>query len=192
MNGFTALLLAQGFLKISARTPIGKNRLMVLALRICQGRLLLQQIAEQNRLLRIGFLLVPQFLGLGVTEGLCDCEVRTRFSEMSKVRIHINKNLFTCVFYRECRLLLCQGSLSNLMALFSPIPWLPSKQGANGANVLRQKIDICRTDVACLDGNIRDVMRLLGPGRKLSLAHTIRRQLHFWTMFERSCSGCGK
>jgi hypothetical protein len=36
-----ALLVTQRFLKISARTPIGKNRLMVLALRIGQGRLLL-------------------------------------------------------------------------------------------------------------------------------------------------------
>src|SRR6266550_6386063 len=36
-----ALLLTQRSLKISSRTPIGKNRLMVLAFRLRQGRLLL-------------------------------------------------------------------------------------------------------------------------------------------------------
>jgi hypothetical protein len=41
VKGFTVLLLTQSFLKISTRTPISKKRLMVLALRICQGRLLL-------------------------------------------------------------------------------------------------------------------------------------------------------
>src|SRR5882724_3312773 len=35
-------------------------------------------------------------------------------------------------------------------------------------------------------------MRLLAPGRQLSLAHTICRQFHFWTMFDRSCPGCRK
>jgi hypothetical protein len=45
-KGSTALLLTQRFLKISPRTPIGKNRLIVLALRIGQGRLLLQQVTE--------------------------------------------------------------------------------------------------------------------------------------------------
>src|SRR6267142_6884222 len=118
--------------------------------------------------------------------------MRTRFSEMSKLRIHLKENLFACVFDGESRLLLCKGSLSNLMALLSPIPWLPCEQGTNSAYVLRQKIDICRTEVAGLDGNIRDVMCPLALGRQLSLTHSIRRQLQIRTMFERSRSGCQK
>jgi hypothetical protein len=43
-KGFMGLLLTQRFLKISPRTPIGKYRLMVLAFRVCQRRLLLQQV----------------------------------------------------------------------------------------------------------------------------------------------------
>src|SRR5260370_33088536 len=111
---------------------------------------------------------------------------------MPKVRIHTNKILFTVVFYGDSRLLFHKRSLSNLMALLSPIPWLPGKQGANRAYVLRQKIDICRTDVAGLDGDIRDVMRLFVPGRELSLAHAICRQCHFCTMFDRDRPGCRK
>src|SRR5260370_28625679 len=133
-----ALLLTQRFLKISARTPIRKNRLMVLALRICQGRLLLQQVAEQDRLLGVRFLLVPHLLGLGITEGLCDRKVCVRFSEMPEVRIHLEKNLFTCVFSRESRLFLCKGSLSNLMSILSPIPWMPGKQGVHLTYGLRE------------------------------------------------------
>src|SRR5882672_7620342 len=74
------------------------------------------------------------------------------------------------------------------MALLSPIPWLPGQQGADGAYVLRQKIDICWSDVACLNGDIRDVMRLLTLCRQFSLTHAICRQFHFWTMFESSRS----
>src|SRR6267378_3579698 len=85
-KGFMALLLTQRFLKISARTPIRENRLMVLALCFCQRRLLLQQVAQQDRLLGISFLLVPQFLGLGVTDCFCHRKVRTRFPEMPKLR----------------------------------------------------------------------------------------------------------
>jgi hypothetical protein len=79
-KGFMGLLLTQRFLKISPRTPTGKYRLMVLAFRVCQRRLLLQQVGEQNRLLRVCFLLIPQSLNLGVTDCFCDGEVRTRFS----------------------------------------------------------------------------------------------------------------
>src|SRR5260370_4022666 len=150
MKRFTALLLTQRFLKISSRTPIGKDRLMVLALRIRQGRLLLQQVAEQDRLLRISFLSVAHLLGFGVTDCLCNCQVCMRFPEMPKIRIHLKENLFTCVFGGESRLLLCQGGSPDLMALLSPIPWLPGKQGADGAYGLRQENGVCRAEVAWL------------------------------------------
>src|SRR5207302_7564930 len=88
---------------------------------------------------------------------------------------------FLLPFFKSC--------LSNLVALLSPIPRLPGKQGANGAYVLRQKSDVCRTEVARLNSDIRDVMRLLALGRKLSLTDTICRQFHFWTMFECSRPG---
>src|SRR5882762_3134837 len=133
--------------------------------------------------------MVPHLLDLGITDCLCDEKVRARFSELPKLRIHIKKNLFTCVLKGEFRLLLCKGGLPNLMAPLSPIPRLPGKQGANGAYVLRQKIDIGRTEVAGLNGDIRDVMCFLTLGRKLSLPDTICRQFHFWTMFECSRSG---
>src|SRR5216684_4400030 len=192
MQSFTALLLTQRFLKISARTPVGKDCLMVLALRVCQGRLLLEQVAEQERLLRISYLLVAHLLCLGITDCLCDCKVRTRFSEAPKIRIHAKKNLFPCVFDGESRLFLRKGSLPNLMAFLTPIPRLPGEQCANGTYVLRQKIDICRTEVACLDGDIRNVMRLLAFGRQISLAHTICREFYFGTMFDRSGPGSRK
>src|SRR5882757_2763063 len=108
---------------------------------------------------------------------------------MPKLRIHIKKNLFACVLKGESRLLLRKSRLSNLVALLSPIPRLPGKQGANGAYVLRQKVDICRTEVARLNSDIRNVMCLLAPGRKLSLTDTICGQFYFWTMFECSRSG---
>src|SRR6266404_5387724 len=103
---------------------------------------------------------------------------------MPKLRIHIKKNLFACVLKGESRLLLYEGGLSNLMTLLSPIPRLPGKQGAHGAYVLRQKIDVCRTEVARLNSDIRDVMCFLALGRKLSLTNTICPQFHLWTMFE--------
>src|SRR5229473_6499372 len=189
VKGFTALLLTQRFLEISARAPIGENRLMVLALRVCQRRLLLQQIAEQDRLLGICFLLVPHLLDLGITDCLCDCKVRARFSEMPELRIHIKKNLFTCVLKGEFLLLLCKSGLSNLMTLLSPIPRLPGKQGANGAYVLGQEIDIRCTEVARLDGNIRDVMCFFALGGQIGLTDTTCRQFHFRTMFECSRPG---
>jgi hypothetical protein len=110
---------------------------MVLALRVCQRRLLLQQVAEQNRLLRVRFLLITQFFSLGVTDCFCDSEVRTRLSKMSKLRIDFDKNLFTGVSEGQSCLLLCKGSLTNLMAFLPPIPGLPCKQGANRAYGLR-------------------------------------------------------
>src|SRR5229473_8206583 len=189
VKSFTVLLLTQRFLEVSARAPIGENRLMVLALRVCQRRLLLKQVAEQDRLLGICFLLVPHLLDLGITDCLCDCKVRARFSELPKFRIHIKKNLFTCVLKGEFRLLLCKGGLSNLMTLLSPIPRLPGKQGANGAYVLRQKIDVCRTEVTRLNSDIRDVVCFLALGGQIGLTDTICRQLHFRTMFEGSTPG---
>src|SRR5256886_8654968 len=111
---------------------------------------------------------------------------------MPKVGIHVEKNLLTCVFDGESRLLLRKGSLLNLMALLSPIPWLPSNQCADGAYVLREKIDICRTEVAGLDGDIWDVMRLFALGCQFSLSHSICREFQLRTMFEGSRSGCRK
>ena len=67
-KGFMPLLLTQRFLKISPCTPIGKNRLMVLALRVCQRGLLFQQVAQQNGLLRVRFLLVPHLFGFSLTD----------------------------------------------------------------------------------------------------------------------------
>src|SRR5205807_9805534 len=130
-------------------------------------------IAEQDRLLGICFLLVPHLLGFSVSQCFCDRKVSASFPETPEVRIHVQKNLFTCVFDGKSCLLLCEGSFSNLVALLPPVQRLPSKQGANGAYVLWQKIDICRSDEACLDGDVRDVMRLLALGRQLSLAHAI-------------------
>src|SRR5438132_13914729 len=103
---------------------------------------------------------------------------------MPKLRSHIKKNLLTCLLKGESRLLLYKGGLSNLVALLSPIPRLPGKQGANGAYVLRQKIDVCRTEVARLNSDIRDVMCFLALGRQIGLADTICRQFHIRTMFE--------
>src|ERR1700730_14710693 len=111
---------------------------------------------------------------------------------MSKTRIDFDKNLFAGVFEGQSCLLLCKGSLANLMALLPPIPGLPCKQGANRAYVLRQKINICGTEIACLDGHIRDVVRLLALSRQVSLTYAICREFHFWTTFERSRSGCRK
>src|SRR5438552_11502900 len=150
---------------------------------------MLYQVAEQDRLLGICFLSVPHLLELGITNCLCDCKVRACFAEMPKLRIHIKKNLLTCLLKGESRLLLYKGGLSNLMTLLSPIPRLPCKQGAHGAYVLRQKIDVCRTEVARLNSDIRDVMCFLAFGGQIGLTDTICRQFPFRTMFECSRPG---
>src|SRR5437868_12619933 len=111
---------------------------------------------------------------------------------MPELRIHIKNNLFACVLKGEFHLLLCKGGLSNLMTLLSPIPRLPGKQGANGPYVLRQKIDVCRTEVARLNSNIGDEMCFLALRRQIGLTDTICRQFHFWTMFECRRAGSRK
>src|SRR5258706_2307674 len=192
IKGFTALLLTQRFLKIRPCTPIRENSLIPLALGIDQGGRLLQQVAEQDGLPRIRILLIPHLRRLGVADGLCDSKVSTRFAETSEVRIHLEKNLLARISEGESGLLLCNGGLLNPAALRSPIPRLPREQGADGRHVLRQKIDVPRAQVARLDGDIGDVMRLLAPGRQLGLTHAICSQLHFRAMFERGRAGSSK
>src|ERR1700719_152363 len=111
---------------------------------------------------------------------------------MPELRIHIQKNLFTCVLKGEFLLLLCKGGLSNLMTLLSPIPRLPGKQRANETYVLWEEIDIYWSGIACLDGDIGDVMRLLALDLHLSLMLAIVRNLHFRTVCQRSRPSCGK
>ncbi len=86
-----------------------------------------QKITKQNRLLRISDLLVTQFLPLGVVSRLCNRELRTSFSQLPKVRVHIKKDLIACVVNRERGLLLRKRLLFNVMAFLTPIPRLPGK-----------------------------------------------------------------
>src|SRR5258706_9315357 len=72
MNGFTALLLTQRFLEIGPCTPICENSLIPLPLGIDQGGRLLQQVAEQDGLLRIRFLLISHLFRFGIADGFCD------------------------------------------------------------------------------------------------------------------------
>src|SRR5260370_40399503 len=108
---------------------------------------------------------MPHLSSFGITDRLRDGKARTRLSELPKVGIHLKKDLFTCVFGGESRLLLGKGSLPDLMTLLSPIPRLRGKQRAKSADILRPKFNVGRGQVACLDSDIRDVMRLLAPGR---------------------------
>ena len=84
--------------------------------------------------------MVTQFLYFGIARCLGYCEARPSFSQMPKVRVHVEKNLLTCVLDGKCCLLLCQDALLDVMALLSPIPRLPSKQRSNSTYVLRKKL----------------------------------------------------
>src|SRR5260370_21473024 len=60
LAGITALLLTQSSFKVSSGCPECKQSLSVLVLCGCERRLLLQQVAEQNRLLGVGVSLVTK------------------------------------------------------------------------------------------------------------------------------------
>src|SRR5258708_15905414 len=100
-KGFTALLLTQRFLEIGTCTPICKNSLIPLALGIDQGRRLLQQVAEQDGLLRIRLLLIPHLFCLGIADDFCDREMCRRFAETSEGRSYLDNNLLARMCYRD-------------------------------------------------------------------------------------------
>src|SRR6266700_5945474 len=89
----TALLLPQSLFKVSSRRPKRKQSLPILVLGGCEQRLLLQQVAKQNRLLCVCFGLVAKVLLFRIPGTRSHAELHSRFTQLSELRIYVQKNL---------------------------------------------------------------------------------------------------
>src|SRR6266700_2266387 len=102
--GITALLLPQRLFKVNSRRPERKQSLPVLVLSGREQRLLLQQVAKQNRLLCVCVGLVAKFLLFLIPGAFSHCELRSRFAQLSELRIYIQENLISRVSCAKRRL----------------------------------------------------------------------------------------
>src|SRR6266700_8355718 len=89
----TALLLPQSLFKVSSSRPKRKQSLPILVLGGCEQRLLLQQVAKQNRLLCVCVSLVAKFLLFGIPDAFGHGELRSCFTQLSELRIYIQEHL---------------------------------------------------------------------------------------------------
>src|SRR5689334_6663254 len=103
LAGIKALLLTQSFFKVSSRRPESKQSLPVLVLISRKRCLLLEQIAQQNRLLRVCVCLVAKSLLLGITGAFRCCELRSSFAQLPELRVHLKENLIPRVLRSESR-----------------------------------------------------------------------------------------
>src|SRR6266700_4815521 len=102
--GITALLLPQSPFKVSSRRPKRKQSLPILVLGGCEQRLLLQQVAKQNRFLCVCVGLVAKFLLFRIPGAFSHAELRSRFTQLSELRIYVQENLISRVSCAKRRL----------------------------------------------------------------------------------------
>src|SRR5579863_8255123 len=134
--GITALLLPQSLFKVSSRHPKRKQNLPVLVLGGCEQRLFLQQVAKQNRLLCVCVGLVAKLLLFRVPSPVSHAELRSRFTQLSELRIYVQKNLIARIARAERRLVFRYNLLRDIVALLIPVPRLPSQECSDAADIL--------------------------------------------------------
>src|SRR5258708_313912 len=167
--GITALLLPQSLFKVSSRRPKRKQSLSVLVLGGCEQRLLLQQVAKQNRPLCVCVGLVAKFLLFGIPDAFCHGELRSRFTQLSELRIYIQENLISRVSCAKRRLVFRYDLPGDIVALLVPVPGLPGKECSDAADILWKEIDASRSQIVGLNRNVGQISSSLNLGLQVRL-----------------------
>ena len=145
--GITALLHPQSLFKVSSNRPKRKQSLPILVLGGCEQRLLLQKLAKQNRLLCVCVSLIAKFLFFGIPDVFGHGELRSRFTQLSELRIYVQENLIARISRRKRRLVFGQDLPGDIVALLIPVPRLPSQECSYAADILWKEIDASRSQM---------------------------------------------
>src|SRR5205823_5303805 len=122
---YFALFPAQGSFEVSSRGPERKQSLAVLVLRTCDRRLLVQQIAKQNRLLGIGVSLVTKSFLFCIASCFRDRDLCPGFTQLAELQVHVQQNLVSRIYFGESGLVFRDCLLGEIVALLAPVPGLP-------------------------------------------------------------------
>src|SRR6266700_2403051 len=167
--GITALLLPQRLFKVNSRRPERKQSLPVLVLSGREQRLLLQQVAKQNRLLCVCVGLVAKFLLFRIPGAFSHAALRSRFAQLSDLRIHVQKNLLARIARAERRLVFRQDLPCDIVALLIPVPGLPGQECSDAADILWKEIDASRSQIVGLNRDVGQISSSLNLGLQVRL-----------------------
>src|SRR5260370_34031497 len=149
------LLLPQRSFKVSSRRPERKQGLPVLVLCGGERRLLLQQSAKQNCLLRVSVSLVAKSFLFCISSTLGHGKLYSGFAQLAKLRVNVQKNLVSRIFFGQNRFVFRDDLLGNIVALLAPVPGLPGKQSSHRTDILRKEADSRCGQIVNLHRDIR-------------------------------------
>jgi hypothetical protein len=130
-------------------------------------------------------------LGLEILAGaLRHCKLRSRFTQLAELRVHIQENLVSRIFFDENRLMFHDDLLGDIVALLTPVPGLPGEECSYATNILREEVDARRSQVVGLNRDVGKVPGLFNPGLQIRLSFFDGSNLDLRTLRQCELSSC--